>query len=85
MKETTTYLQKIFPLRLCRQKEIPQRSRPCLYYQTGKCPAPCHGKIQPEEYRRRVKEVIWFFEGRNQELLKNLRRQMKEASAELGL
>ena len=82
MKETTTYLQKIFPLRLCRQKEIPQRSRPCLYYQTGKCPAPCHGKIQPEEYHQRVKEVIWFFEGRNQELLKNLKRQMKEASAE---
>jgi excinuclease ABC subunit C len=83
MRETVYYLQKLFPLRQCRQKELPHRSRPCLYYQTGKCPAPCHGKISLEDYRQRVREVVLFFEGRNQELLRDLKRQMRTASEAL--
>jgi excinuclease ABC subunit C len=83
MRETVYYLQKLFPLRQCRHKDLPNRSRPCLYYQTGKCPAPCHRKISAEDYRRRVREIVLFFEGRNQELLRDLKRQMVEASRTL--
>lgn len=83
MRDTVYYLQRVFPLRQCRQKEPPRRSRPCLYFQTGKCPGPCHGKISPEEYGRRVQEVIWFLEGKNRDLLKGLKRQMAQASENL--
>lgn len=83
MRATVYYLQRVFPLRQCRQKEPPRRSRPCLYFQTGKCPGPCHGKISPEEYGRRVREVIWFLEGRNRDLLKDLKKQMAQASENL--
>lgn len=83
MRATVDYLQRVFPLRQCRQKELPRRSRPCLYFQTGRCPGPCHGKISPEEYGRRVQEVIWFLEGKNRDLLKGLKRQMIQASENL--
>lgn len=80
MRETVHYLHRVFPLRQCRHKDPPQRSRPCLYYQTGKCPGPCHGKISLEEYGQRVREVIDFLGGRNRELLKGLKKQMIQAS-----
>jgi excinuclease ABC subunit C len=83
MRATVDYLQRVFPLRQCRQKDLPRRSRPCLYFQTGRCPGPCHGKITPEEYRRRIQEVIWFLEGKNRDLLKGLKTQMTLASENL--
>jgi excinuclease ABC subunit C len=83
MRETVHYLHRIFPLRQCRQKELPRRSRPCLYFQTGKCPGPCHGRISPADYGQRVQEVICFFEGKNRELIKNLKQQMLRASEDL--
>ncbi len=83
MRATVEYLQRVFPLRQCRQKDLPRRSRPCLYFQTGKCPGPCHDKISQEEYGRRVREVVCFLEGRNRDLLKDLKKQMHLASEEL--
>jgi excinuclease ABC subunit C len=83
MRATVEYLQRVFPLRQCRQKDLPRRSRPCLYFQTGKCPGPCHDKISQEEYSRRVREVVCFLEGRNRDLLKDLKKQMLQASEEL--
>ncbi len=83
MRATVEYLQRVFPLRQCRQKDLPRRSRPCLYFQTGKCPGPCHDKISREEYGRRVREVVFFLEGRNRDLLKDLKKQMHLASEEL--
>jgi excinuclease ABC subunit C len=83
MRATIDYLQRVFPLRQCRQKDLPRRSRPCLYFQTGKCPGPCHDKITREEYGRRVQEVVYFLQGRNRDLLRGLRKQMHLASAEL--
>ena len=83
MRATVEYLQRVFPLRQCRQKDLPRRSRPCLYFQTGKCPGPCHDKISQEEYGRRVREVVCFLEGRNRDLLKDLKKRMHLASEEL--
>ncbi len=60
MRATINYLQRLFPMRQCRSKEPPRRSRPCLYYQTGRCPAPCQGKISPEDYARSINEVVSF-------------------------
>jgi excinuclease ABC subunit C len=83
MRATVGYLQRVFPLRQCRQRELPRRSRPCLYFQTGKCPGPCHGQISPTEYGQRVREVVCFLEGKNRDLIKGLKQQMAQASEEL--
>ena len=80
LRSTLFMIQQVFPLRQCRQKELPRRSRPCLYYQTGRCPGPCRDKIAPQEYRRRVEGILQFFQGRNQDLTRDLKRRMKEAA-----
>ena len=80
MRATLFMIQQVFPLRQCRQKELPRRSRPCLYYQTGRCPGPCRDKISSEEYRRRVDGIIQFFQGHNSNLTRDLKQRMKEAS-----
>jgi len=48
MWETIHFLQKQFPLRRCRKGKLKARSRPCLNYQIGQCPAPCVGKADKE-------------------------------------
>ncbi|MCU0579496.1 MAG: excinuclease ABC subunit UvrC, partial [Desulfobacterota bacterium] len=83
MRSTLAMIQKIFPLRQCRQKELPRRSRPCLYYQTGRCPAPCQGKISAEAYGQRVREIHQFFQGKNRELLLDLKKKMQQAAEDL--
>ena len=83
MRATLVMIQRIFPLRQCRQRELPRRSRPCLYYQTGRCPAPCQGKISGEAYRQRVREIHQFFQGKNKELLLELKKKMRQAADDL--
>jgi excinuclease ABC subunit C len=83
MRSTLALIQRIFPLRQCRQKELPRRSRPCLYHQTGRCPAPCQGKISAEAYGQRVMEIHQFFQGKNKELLQDLKKKMRRAAEDL--
>ncbi len=81
VKETLRFLGHIFPLRRCSTAEFRRRERPCLYYQIGRCPAPCVGKISEEEYRQIVNGVIMFLRGKAGPLLKKLQAEM-EACAE---
>lgn len=87
MRETRRILQKLFRIRTCSLKIPPDgkpvRKRPCLDYHLGLCDAPCVGAVRPGEYRRLVDEATLFLQGRNRELLPQLRREMEEASQRL--
>jgi len=61
-------------------KGTPFSGRPCLYYQLGRCPGICVGKISPRKYRQRVRGVVQFLEGKKQRLIATTRRQMEAAS-----
>ncbi len=54
--------------------------RPCLYYQLGRCPGICVGTITTSEYRKRVRSIIQFLEGKKQRLIATTKRQMETAS-----
>ncbi|MDD3538753.1 MAG: helix-hairpin-helix domain-containing protein, partial [Candidatus Caldatribacteriota bacterium] len=49
-------------------------------YQIGLCSAPCAGKIEQDEYSKKVRECSLLLSGRHKSLLKNLRQEMKIAS-----
>ncbi|MDP8236114.1 MAG: excinuclease ABC subunit UvrC [Candidatus Erginobacter occultus] len=83
LKSTLRFLQKIFPYRICSDNVFGCRSRPCLYYQIGRCPAPCTGKISPGEYREIIDHLVLFLKGREGELLRSLRRRLKTEAEEL--
>lgn len=73
-------IQKAFLLRSCRDAVFKNRQRPCLLYQIKRCSAPCVNKISAADYRRLVKDVVDFLEGRNTKIQDELSRQMQEAS-----
>jgi excinuclease ABC subunit C len=72
-------IEKYFPLRRCRGP-LKQRSAPCLNFHMGRCSAPCARKIDREGYARIVDEVRALLSGRSRELVRELKRKMKEAS-----
>jgi len=82
-KETLRFVQQIFPLRSCRNRDFKLRPRPCLEYQIGRCLAPCKGLIDEEAYRKLVQSSVSFLQGRRRELISELKKQMNEASLEL--
>ncbi|HDL63852.1 MAG TPA: excinuclease ABC subunit UvrC, partial [Proteobacteria bacterium] len=82
-RSTLRWLRKIFPFRSCSDNLFRHRSRPCLYHQVGSCPAPCLGRVSPEEYRKILDDLILFLRGRKRPLLTALRRRMKDESAKL--
>ena len=83
VRQTLKFLGKIFPVRRCSTSEMRRRERPCLYYQIGRCPAPCAGLISPEEYRKIVNGAVAFLKGKADTVLKDLKRQMEEAAERL--
>lgn len=83
VRETIKFIRRIFPLCVCSASVFGNRVRPCLDYQMGLCSAPAVGKITKEEYARLVAGAVMFLEGRNTELVRALRKRMKEAASAL--
>lgn len=83
-KETLRFVQQIFPLRTCRNRDFKLRPRPCLEYQMGRCLAPCKGLIDEEAYRKLAQNTVSFLQGRRRELISELKKQMDEASRDLN-
>ncbi|EDN65714.1 UvrABC system protein C [Beggiatoa sp. PS] len=54
--ETLNLLQKLFPIRQCRESFFRNRSRPCLQYQIKRCTAPCVGLIDEDSYHEEVQK-----------------------------
>ena len=79
-------VKRAFPVRTCRKdlKAAAARGeRPCLNAHIGRCMAPCTGKVTRAEYHAVIRQVCRFLEGRSDEVLQELRRDMQEASAAL--
>lgn len=55
----------------------------CLYYLTGRCPAPCLRKISWWDYRRRVNNACLFLSRKFNHLIKLLQTEMTRKSKEL--
>lgn len=81
LKETLDIIKKVFPLRQ-RSKPL-YKDRPCLNYNMGKCPGVCQNLITPEEYRETINKIALIFQGRTDELIKQIQTQMEIASENL--
>ncbi len=79
-RETWKIIHKQFPLRRCRDTAFANRTRPCLYYDIGQCPAPCVLPVPQEEYAATLRKVEMLLSGRSRELTEKLRAEMLAAS-----
>lgn len=82
LRETLELLRSIFPFRVCKQRTF-TNDRPCLNYQIKRCYAPCCGKISKEDYAQLIAKINDFFDGKHEELLADLTKQMNEAAENL--
>jgi excinuclease ABC subunit C len=57
--------------------------RPCTQYYIHRCNAPCVANVTREQYDAVIRQVILFLEGKHDEVLDDLKRQMEEASENL--
>lgn len=85
VKDTLELIHKLYKIRTC-NRNLPKdigKERACLNYHIKQCSAPCQGFISQEEYLKSVHEIIDFLNGKYGDILKNLEKQMYEASEKM--
>lgn len=95
LKETVDIIKRTFGMRVmtlvgdrrlsgCPWRDTSKRMpRACLEYHIMRCSGPCTGAISEEDYKRVVREVCAFLEGRHTKVVEELRRHMMEAAERL--
>ncbi|MDF0645451.1 MAG: excinuclease ABC subunit UvrC [Nitrospira sp.] len=81
LRETLKVIRRVFPLATCAIDIDGTAERACIEFEIKRCMAPCTGNQSRDEYHAIVKQVRHFLEGRDRELLDELRAGM-EAAAE---
>ena len=82
-RRTMSLAHRLFGIRSCNEIIDGKRDRPCLEYDIKRCLAPCVESICTiQEYRRGVEQAQLLIEGRQDELILNLRGEMAVAAAE---
>ncbi len=79
-RATVDLIHRLFPLRECSDRELLNRSRPCILYGMKRCCAPCVNKCSSEEYHGYLKSALDFLKGKDREIIKDLKEKMKTAS-----
>ncbi len=82
-------LQKIFKFRSCKltisESDRKRRFfRPCLLYSIKQCTAPCATKIDRREYKKIITDFVKFLRSKRSTILRQLKKQMEEASAAMN-
>src|SRR2546421_8437286 len=81
-------LQRIFKFRTCALDIDAEDQRwgwfrPCILHSIKQCTAPCNFRVTKEEYRKQIRALRLMLEGKKAKLLREMERDMQEASAAL--
>lgn len=79
MYSTLDLIKRLFPLKQCKTPKF--KNRPCIYYQIGRCLAPCQRLVAPEEYKKTIKNIELFLTGKQNKLVEELKKQMEKYAA----
>ena len=80
-RRTMALTHRLFGIRSCNEVITGERGRPCLEFDIRRCIAPCVRAICSEErYGVAVQHTKWFLEGRNDELVADLKARMSDAA-----
>ena len=86
IRQTLDLLLRTFPVRTCTNAKFGRHARagrPCLLFHIERCSGPCVGEVTPEAYQVHVDGLADFLNGRSEEIVDSLRKEMQEASAAL--
>jgi excinuclease ABC subunit C len=78
---TIRLIRRLFKLRTCNLEISGDLPRPCLDYYIGQCSAPCVAwGATGEQYAEQVRQAGAFLEGKQDDLLRDLQREMQAAA-----
>jgi excinuclease ABC subunit C len=80
LKKALDYVRRMIPWSTCRPPEETGKHRPCFDRHIRKCPGVCTGEISVADYKKIVRKLMYFFEGKKGVLVKELTKDMKRAS-----
>lgn len=75
VRSTVKFLKQLFKIRTCKNMD-----GPCLNSQIDLCYGPCNGSITKEEYKEIINKIDLFFQGKYNEIIRDLKNSMKDAS-----
>jgi excinuclease ABC subunit C len=83
VRETLDVLNRVFQFRPCEGPKPGRHSGiPCLDFHIERCTAPCIQAISKDDYRALIDGVIQFLSGETRPIVRELERQMRDASTE---
>jgi excinuclease ABC subunit C len=80
VRKTLKLIQNIFFFRPCTKSITGKETKPCLNYHIHRCLGPCIGAVSKAEYDQVIKQVILFLEGKQEAVVKELKKKMLQAS-----
>lgn len=80
LKTALDLIRRSIPWSTCNPPAVTGKTKPCFDAQIGKCPGVCSGMIDKKSYRRNIKKLMLFFEGKKDTLLRQLKREMAAAA-----
>jgi excinuclease ABC subunit C len=83
VRRTLDLVKKLFPWRSCTKVITGDDPRPCLDYFIHRCIGPCASLCSKDEYDIVIGQTIMFLEGRTDEIARDLRKEMQQASSAL--
>jgi excinuclease ABC subunit C len=81
LRRTINLVNKLFPYRTCKKVITGPDARPCLKYHLNRCAGPCTGAVKPEEYQRIIAQVMLFLEGKQDKVIRELKKKMSAAAS----
>jgi excinuclease ABC subunit C len=83
VRETLDTLNRLFPFRTCHRTITGKDPRACLLYHIHRCTAPCIGVADHDEYMSSIQKVVLFLEGKQEQIIDQMRSEMEAAAEEL--
>lgn len=84
VRDTLKLLRRVFPWCSNPPKNVDYpkaKLRACFYYHLRLCPGACVGLISKEDYQKNIKRFSKFMEGKKQELMDEIFKEMQQASS----
>jgi excinuclease ABC subunit C len=84
MRRALNVVKRIFTVRSCTwnmPEQMPERA--CLDYYIKRCKGPCIGEQSVADYRAMIDEVVLFFDGRTEEVVRRVKERMAIASQDM--
>ena len=82
LKMALDLIRKAIPWSTCKPPEETGKSRACFYVHLKKCPGVCTGAISKTDYRKIMRQLILFFEGKKHRLTSEFEKDMLRAAKE---